>query len=156
MKVHCKIDWERRHKLMRMHTAAHVFSRIIYDDSEALTSGNQLGLDKSRIDFTLEYLDKEKINEWEKRTNEIITSGKNIKIKLYQREEAFKIPDFIRTSKLLVPEGLNEIRIVEIEGLNRQACGGTHVKNTSEIGKIEIFKKENKGKNNRRIYFRLV
>ncbi|NCN38805.1 MAG: alanyl-tRNA editing protein AlaX [Candidatus Aenigmarchaeota archaeon CG_4_10_14_0_8_um_filter_37_24] len=155
-KVHCRIDWDRRYKLMRMHTAAHVFSRVIFDETGAVTSGNQLDLDKSRIDFTLENLDKGKIKEWEKKANEIIAGGRNLKISFYPREEAFKIPDFIRTSKLLVPEDLKTIRIVEIEGLDQQACGGTHLKNISEIGKIEVLKVENKGKNNRRIYFRLI
>ncbi|MBU0756432.1 MAG: alanyl-tRNA editing protein [Nanoarchaeota archaeon] len=154
--VQLKIDWNRRYRLMRMHTAAHVFSRIIYDEAGAVTSGNQLGLDRSRIDFTLENFDRAKVEEWETKANDLIAEGREVKIHFYDREEAFRIPDFIRTEKILVPEGIEKIRIIEIDGVDMQACGGTHLGNISEIKGIKIVKCENKGKNNKRIYFELA
>lgn len=150
------IDWARRYYLMRSHTAAHVLSRVIFDETGALTSGNQLDLDKSRIDFTLENFDKEKLKFWESRANFIISSASPVILSLLPREKAFKIPDLIRTNVLLLPETVQTIRVVEITDFDQQACGGAHVKNTSEIGGIEITGTENKGKNNRRIYFRIL
>ncbi len=153
--VRCKIDWGRRYTFMRYHTAAHVISSIIHKETGALITGNQISLDKTRIDFSLPEFDKTKIAEWEKRVNEIISEGHEVKMSVLPRVEAFKIPDLVKLKKLL-PESINEVRIVEIAGVDIQACGGTHVKNTKEIGGIKIIKTENKGKNNRRIYFSLV
>lgn len=150
-----KIDWERRYRLMRSHTAAHVISKVIHNDSGALMSGNQLGLEKSRIDFTLENFDREKVEEWVKKANEIIKEKRKVKIKFMPREEALKIKDFVRTYKDLIPQGVKELRVIEIEGFDQQACGGTHLKNISEIGKIQLVKIKNKGKHHRRIYFKL-
>ena len=153
--VHCKIDWERRYTFMRYHTAAHILSAVIHKETGALITGNQISLDKTRIDFNLPEFDKAKIAEWEKRANEIISEGHEVKTSVLPREEAFKIPDLVKLKKLL-PESIKDIRIVEIVGVDIQACGGTHVKNTKEIGGIKIIKTENKGKNNRRIYFSLA
>ena len=155
-KVHCTLDWDRRYKLMRMHTAAHILSRVIYDDVGANTSGNQLELDKSRIDFTLDEFDRDKISEWFEKSNEIIKGNRPVKTTLMPRQEAFEIPDLIRTAKNLIPESVKTIRIVDIKDLDTQACGGTHLKSTGEIKGLEFIKAENKGKNNRRIYFKLV
>ena len=153
-KVHLKLNWERRYRLMRMHTAAHVLSRVIYEETGAHTSGNQLGLDKSRIDFTLEDFDKEKISDWIEKANEIIAKGARVIKSEMPREEALKIPGFAGPSPHLMKE-LGMLRVVNIEGLDAQPCGGTHLDDIKEIGKIIFVKAENKGKHNRRIYYTL-
>lgn len=150
------IHWSRRHCLMRYHTACHVLARVIYDSTGAEISGSQIGLEKSRVDFTLKDFDRNQIKEFEKKANEIIARGLPVEMRILPREEAFKIPDLIRTKVNLIPESVKEIRVVRIEGLDEQACAGAHVKNTSEIGGIEVVGAENKGKENRRIYFRLA
>lgn len=153
-KVRCIIDWEKRYKLMKYHTAAHILSKIIFKEAGAVTSGNQLGIDGSRIDFTLEQFDRGKVQGWMDETNEIIEKKIPVKIEAMKREEALKIEDFIRTKADLLQK-IDVLRIVNIEGFDMQACGGTHVRNTGEIGRIELVKTENKGKDNRRIYFKL-
>jgi misacylated tRNA(Ala) deacylase len=154
-KIMGRIDWNRRYKLMRMHTAAHLLSSIINKRTGAMISGNQLEEDKSRIDFNLEVFDKEKVNGFVEEANQILK--KNIEVNSYymNREEAEKTPDIFRLMKAF-PEDIKSIRIVEIAGVDKQADGGTHVKNLNEVGKIEILKFENKGKNNRRLYFKLA
>jgi len=155
-KVKCKIDWERRHIFMRYHTASHVLDKVIFDDCGANITGNQIALDKTRIDFPLEDFTEEKVKDFEKKANGIIQKNVPIELELLPREHAEKkYPDLFRLAKGF-PDEIKEIRTVTLKNLDTQACGGTHVKNTSEIGKIEIFKRENKGKNNRRIYFRLI
>ncbi|MCD6590882.1 MAG: alanyl-tRNA editing protein [Candidatus Aenigmarchaeota archaeon] len=148
------IDWERRFKLMRMHTAAHIISAIFHKETGALITGNQLGVDHSRIDFSLETFDRERMAELFNKANEIVEKDLPVKIYYLPREEAMKIPDVVKLAKALPPNA-NELRIVEIEGFDVQADGGTHVKLTKEIGKIVFTKAENKGKNNRRVYFTL-
>ncbi len=155
-KIHCKIDWERRYIFMRYHTASHVLDKVIFDESEANITGNQIALDKTRIDFPLEDFTEEKVKIFENKTNSIIQQNIPIELELLPREEAEKkYPNLFRLAKGF-SEDIKEIRTVSLMGIDTQACGGTHVKNTSEIGRIEIFKRENKGKNNRRIYFRLI
>lgn len=151
-KVIGKIDWNRRYLFMRYHTASHVLSGLINRETGAKITGNQISEDKTRIDFDLENFDREKIKEWENEANKIIEQGRNVILKILPREEAFKIPAIVKL-RMAFPENIKNIRIVEIEDFDQQACAGTHVKNTKEIGKIEIIKTENKGKNNRRIYF---
>jgi len=148
------VDWDRRYALMRMHTAAHIISEVFHKDSGAFITGNQLGLEKSRIDFSLENFDREKMREYFAKANEIVE--KDLKVKMYflPREEAMKIENVTKLANALPPK-VKELRIVEIEGFDMQADGGTHVKSTKEIGKIEFLKAENKGKDNRRVYFRL-
>ncbi|MEM4244771.1 MAG: alanyl-tRNA editing protein AlaXM [Candidatus Nanoarchaeia archaeon] len=153
-KVKCVIEWEKRYKLMRYHTAAHVLSKVIFNETGAVTSGNQLGVAESRIDFTLQEFDRSKVQEWIDKTNEVIAKNLPIKIEQIPREEALKIPDFIRTKANLLQD-IPILRVVNIEGFDMQACGGTHVKNLGEIVGIELVKVDNKGKDNRRIYFRL-
>lgn len=152
--VHGIIDWDRRHKLMRMHTAAHILSEIFHKETGALITGNQLNLEKSRIDFNLEHFDREKIGEYVAKANEIVQKNLPIKIYTLPREEALKIPSVTKLANVL-PPAVQELRIVEIEGFDKQADGGTHVKSTKEVGEIEVVNAENKGKNNRRVYFTL-
>jgi len=157
-KVKGIIDWNRRYKLMRSHTAAHLVSHIIYKETGALITGNQLELEKSRIDFSLEDFDKEKMKEYTKKASEIGKEGHEIKSMIVSKEEACKIlgKQFTTLAKGF-PEQIKDIRIIEIKGFfTKEACGGTHVKNTKEIGKIKFLKAENKGKNRRRVYFTLI
>jgi len=153
-KIIGKINWDRRYKLMRMHTAAHIISAIFHQEAGALITGNQLDLEKSRIDFSLENFDREKIDEYIRKANEIIEDDLPIKIYTIPKTEAISDPSLFKLAKGL-PEGIKEMRIVEIEGFDKQADGGTHVKSTKEIGKIGFLKAENKGKSNRRVYFTL-
>ncbi len=153
-KVKCEIDWDRRYKLMRMHTAAHIIFTILYNKTGALATGNQLDVDQSRLDLTLESFDRETIQAYIDETNEIIRRGIDVKVYFLQRDEALKIPGAVKLANVMPPE-VEELRIVEIPGVDLQADGGTHVRNTKEIGKIILLKTENKGKSNRRIYYAL-
>ncbi len=153
-KVFCKIDWQRRYTLMRMHSAAHLLSGILYKEGKILISGNQLNTDQSRIDFTLEDFDKEKLQEYFNKANTLIHQGANITISSLKREEALKNPEIVKLAAALPPE-IPTLRIVTIEGIDTQADGGTHVHNIQEIKGLILLATENKGKTNRRIYFSL-
>lgn len=154
-KVRAKIDWERRYTLMKMHTAAHVLSRVLYEEVGANTSGNQLGLDRSRIDFTLEKFDRENIPNWIEKSNQYIDRGANVLKSEMPKEEAFKLPGFAGPSPHLMKD-LKTLRVINIEDVDAQPCGGTHLDDISEIGRIVFVKAENKGKKNRRIYYTIV
>jgi misacylated tRNA(Ala) deacylase len=155
MKVKGLIDWERRHLLMRYHTASHILSQFLYKETGALITGNQLGLDKSRVDFSLENFDRELMMSFENKVNEFLSENKEVKTYFLPREKAMELPVLSKLAKGLNPD-IKDIRIVEIKDFDVTACGGTHVKNTSEIGKIKITKLENKGGNRRRICFVLI
>ena len=152
--VHCRIDWERRYKLMRYHTCAHIVSKIIRDATGAKITGNQLALDKGRIDFDLEQFDKDEIMSYEAKINEVIQ--KNLEVKKYflPRDEALEMPELFSLKNVLPPD-VQELRIVEIGDFDKSACAGTHLNNTSEIGSVKFTEISNKGKNNRRVYFKL-
>jgi len=153
-KVHCTLDWERRYKLMRSHTAAHLFASILCTGTGALVTGNQLEEDKIRFDFSLEKFDREILEEYINKTNELLR--KDVPVKWYElpREEALKIPGVIKMAQAFPPD-VPRLRIVEIVGIDKQADGGTHVRNLREVGQIKLLKAENKGKHNRRVYFAL-
>ena len=153
--VHCVLNWERRYKLMRSHTAAHVFATLLCNGTGALITGNQLEEDKVRFDFSLEEYDREILSTYLDRTNELL--GEDIPVKWYElpKEEALKIPGVIKMAEALPPD-IPRLRIVEIVGVDKQADGGTHVRNLREVGQISILKTQNKGKNNRRVYFTLA
>lgn len=153
-KVKCILDWGRRNTLMRMHTAAHMLAATINKEMGALITGNQLNTDKTRFDFNLENFDREKFDEIVEKVNELLKQDLELKIYTLPREEAMKIEGIVKLAGALLPS-IKELRIVEIPGIDIQADGGTHVKNINEIGQIEVLKLENKGKNNRRIYFTL-
>ncbi|MBS1266124.1 MAG: Alanyl-tRNA editing protein AlaX-M [Candidatus Woesearchaeota archaeon] len=153
-KVKCKIDWERRYTLMKMHTAAHVLSRVMYNESGATTSGNKLGVDRSRIDFALDDFDKEKIKQNIEKTNQIIAKKLSVEKKFMSKEQAMKLEGFAGPSPHLMKE-FDRLRVVIIKGFDSQPCGGTHLDNIEEIGAIEFIKASNKGKNNRRVYYKL-
>lgn len=153
--VNGEIDWDRRYLFMRYHTAAHILSAIVHKRTKALITGNQISDSKARIDFNLEDFDRDKLDEFVNETNEIIKEHLPVKTEMMSRDEAFKIPSIVKLKKFL-PEAIKEIRVVSIEGIDQQACAGTHVSNTKEIGPIELINAENKGKNNRRINFILT
>ena len=133
--VKCIIDWERRYKLMRMHTAAHALVGIMNKEASVLITGNQIDTDQSRIDFNLENPTRELIEEYVRKTNEALKTNVEIKIYFLPREEALKIPGVVKLAGALPPE-IKELRILEIPGIDIQADGGPHVKNTNEVGKI--------------------
>ena len=149
-----KIDWEKRYRLMRMHTAAHIIDAVLYSKAGALCTGNQLGIEKSRIDFSLDVLDRDKMQEYINTANELARKAIDLKIYKMRREDALKIPGVVKLASVMPPE-VEHLRIVEIPGIDLQADGGTQVKNTSEIGEIKFLSVENKGKTNRRLYYTL-
>ncbi len=152
--VTCVLNWDRRYKLMRSHTAAHVLASLLNKETGALITGNQLEEDHVRFDFSLEKFDRELLEEYLEKANKLF--GNDVAVKWYElpREEAMKISGIVKMANAFPPD-LPVLRIVEITNVDKQADGGTHVRNLREIGKIELIKTENKGKNNRRIYFRL-
>lgn len=153
--VHCVLDWERRHRLMRMHTGGHVLSAIIHTATGARITGNSLEPDESRIDFNLEDFDREKINEYVQKANDALARDLPITIQTMPYAEAMGIPGMVKLAEAL-PPNLPTLRVVQIGDVDLQADGGLHVKSTREVGQIEVTRAENKGKSNRRIYFRLV
>jgi len=153
-KVKCSIDWDRRYLFMRYHTASHVLAAAIEHETGALITGNQIGEDKTRIDFSLEEMDREKMMAMESKVNEIVDRGLPVKFSFMPREEAEENPRITKLAKGL-PPAVKVLRIVEIRDFDINACGGTHLANTKEIGRIRIVDLVNKGKNNRRIYFTL-
>tara|TARA_Y100000310_G_scaffold12473_1_gene12834 strand:- start:85 stop:780 length:696 start_codon:yes stop_codon:yes gene_type:complete len=155
-KVKCVIDWDRRYKLMRYHTAAHILANVINKNTGALITGNQLSLEKARIDFCVEDYDPEKLKKFVQEANEIVDKELPVKLAIVSREEAIEnLGENISMLAKGLPESVKEIRIVKIEGYTEEACGGTHVANTKEVGHLIFMKSQNKGKNNRRVYFSL-
>lgn len=154
-KVHGTLDWERRYKLMRSHTAAHLLSSIIYKLTGTLVTGKNLDLDKSHIDFGLDNFDRDQLERCVKDANAAIQSGAEVTCYTMQRDEAFKIPQINRLAGKM-PPNLPELRIVEIKNLDIQTCGGTHIKDIREIGSIEVIKCDNKGQGKKRLYYRVV
>jgi misacylated tRNA(Ala) deacylase len=152
--VHGIIDWERRHRVMRMHTTAHILSAVVNRETGALITGNQISPDESRIDFSLEAFDREKFGDYVRMANEAARSGAEVRTFFMKREEALRTPGFVKLAGAL-PPAVEELRIVQIGEIDTQADGGVHVKNTSEIGEIVVNRIENKGKSNRRLYFSL-
>jgi misacylated tRNA(Ala) deacylase len=149
-----KLDWERRFAHMRHHTALHVLSGVIWESFGAKVTGGQMRTDRARMDFSFpgEWT-LEVVGEIERLTNEALAEARPVKVYGLPRDEALKNPDLIRTQVNLVPERVEMIRIVEIEGLDTQADGGTHVANTREVGQMEITNHKSKGRQNKRIEF---
>ncbi len=152
--VHGIIDWNFRYKMMRMHTAAHVLSSIINKETGALITGNQLGSERSRIDFDLEKFDREQLESFIGKANKEIEKGAEVSAYAISRQEAESTPNLCKLAKGL-PPSIQEIRILKINNIDEQPDGGTHVKNTKEIGKLLFVSVENKGASRRRIYFSL-
>jgi misacylated tRNA(Ala) deacylase len=149
------LDWDYRYKLMRTHTAMHILCGVVWRDYEASVTGGNMDMLKGRMDFEFARMQKELVNEIEAAINEEMSKGYDVRTQILPREEAFQIPDLIRTKINLLPEGIPEVRTVEIVGLDLQADGGTHVKNSSEVGPIRITNYKSKGGINKRIYVEL-
>jgi misacylated tRNA(Ala) deacylase len=150
--VHGRLDWDRRYKLMRTHTALHVLCGVVWRDYGALVTGGNMEPLQGRMDFEFEALHRELVQEIEAKVNSEVQQGRDIRVRLLPRAEAFAIPDLIRTKINLLPAGIAEVRTVEIVGLDLQADGGTHVANTHEVGHIRVVDYQSKGKINKRIY----
>jgi misacylated tRNA(Ala) deacylase len=149
---HGTLDWVRRYKLMRTHTALHILCGTVFRDYGAQVTGGDMEPLKGRMDFEFETMKGELVREIEAAVNKEVAEARDIRVKILPREEAFQIPDLIRTKINLLPEGIMQVRTVEIVGLDLQADGGTHVQNTNEIGKIRITDYKSKGAINKRIY----
>jgi misacylated tRNA(Ala) deacylase len=149
--VHGKLDWDRRYKLMRTHTAFHILCGVVWRDYEAQVTGGNMDVLKGRMDFEFETLRQELVKEIEEKLNVEVAAARDVHVNILPREEAFQIPDLIRTKINLLPEGITEVRTIEIEGLDLQADGGTHVANTREVGTIRVAGYKSKGKINKRI-----
>ncbi len=150
-KVHTALDWERRHLHMRMHTAMHVMSSVI----KGSVTGGQVGADKSRLDFNLdgEVPTKEWVTE---EVNKLIALDRPVTPQWITDEELTARPELVKTMSVRPPMGAGRVRLLSIDGVDLQACGGTHVARTGEIGRIECTKIENKGKMNRRFIIALA
>lgn len=149
------LDWERRYNLMRIHTALHILCGVIWRDYKSSVTGGNMEPLKGRMDFEFETMRQELVSEIEQTINQEVAAERDIVVKTLPREEAFQIPDLIRTKINLLPEGIKKVRTVEIVGLDLQADGGTHVANTREVGNIRVVDYKSKGKINKRIYIEL-
>ncbi len=151
-RAHGVLDWDRRYRIMRMHTSAHILSAVVNGETGALITGNQISPDESRVDFNLENFDKEKMSHYIDGVNEAVGRGLNVKTFFMKRDEALANPGFVKLANAM-PPSVDVLRIVQIGDVDTQADGGVHVLNTSEIGRVVGLKTENKGKSNRRLYF---
>ena len=145
------LDWERRYALMRTHTAMHILCGVVWRDYGASVTGGKMKPLQGRMDFEFERMEKELVAEIEEKINVEVAAARPISVRILPRAEAFQIPDLIRTKINLLPEHIKEVRIVEIEGLDLQADGGTHVSNTAEVGPLRIVDYKSKGRINKRL-----
>ncbi len=150
------IEWSRRYALMRTHSALHVLCGVVWRDYGAQVTGGNMDPLQGRMDFEFATLRGELVGEIEAKCNAEIAAARDVRVRILPREEAFQIPDLIRTKINLLPEGIKEVRIVELVGLDLQADGGTHVANTREIGCIKVVDYKSKGAINKRIYIEVV
>ena len=154
--VTAEIDWERRHLLMRTHTALHSLSAIIWRDFDAKVTGGNMEPGTARMDFELEGISVEFGQQVEDKLNAELAADHRVEILFLPRDEALADPDLIRTKVNLLPDFIDPIRVVHIVGLDKQADGGTHVASTSEVGSVRVVKTESKGKANKRIRIELM
>ena len=150
-----QISWPRRYQLMRTHTALHILCGVVFRDYGAQVTGGDMDPLKGRMDFEFETMQKELVQEIERSINREVHAARDVRVQILPREEAFMIPDLIRTKINLLPEGIMQIRTVEIVGLDLQADGGTHVANTSEVGSLHVVDYKSKGKINKRLYIEM-
>lgn len=153
--VHGEVDWERRYRLMRTHTAMHILCGVVWRDYGAQVTGGDMEPSQGRMDFEFERMQKELVAEIEQKINEEVRAARDVRVLILPREKAFRIPDLIRTKINLLPAGIQEVRTVELVGLDLQADGGTHVANTAEIGPLKVTGYKSKGAINKRIYVEL-
>jgi misacylated tRNA(Ala) deacylase len=155
-RVHGVIDWDRRYRLMRTHTAMHILCGVIFRDYGASVTGGNMEPLRGRMDFEFETMRQELVKEIEAKVNAEVAAARPTQVRILPRDEAFRIPDLIRTKINLLPEGIPQVRTVEIVGLDLQADGGTHVANTSEVGQIRVVDYKSKGKINKRIEIEII
>jgi misacylated tRNA(Ala) deacylase len=148
------LDWDRRYAIMRHHSALHVLVGAVYRLFNARVTGGAIYPDRARMDFSLEDLSKERVAAIEQETNRVLAEDRRILVRFVSREE-FEHSDLMRLARDLVPRDVEWIRVVEIEGYDAQADGGTHVARTREVGRLRIVKTDNKGKANRRLEIQL-
>lgn len=155
--VRGELDWERRYRLMRIHTALHALCGVVFRDYGALVTGGNMAPDRARMDFEMDSAEftPQRVAEIERRANEELRAARDVRVQILPRAEAFQIPDLIRTKINLLPEGIAEVRTVEIVGLDLQADGGTHVQNTREVGELRVVGTRSKGKANKRLEIEL-
>lgn len=146
-----KIDWQRRYLLMRTHTALHILCGVIWRDYQAQVTGGNMEPGRGRLDFEFERMERSLVNEIEEKINQEVTAARDVKVNILPREEAFQIPDLIRTKINLLPPNIKKVRVVHIVGLDLQADGGTHVANTREVGMLKIADYKSKGRINKRL-----
>lgn len=154
--VVAEIDWERRHALMRTHTALHALSGIVFRDYGAKVTGGNMEVGTARMDFELDTIGAEFGREVEEKLNAELAAGRPVHVSFLPRAEALGDPDLIRTKVNLIPESVDPIRVIDIEGLDKQADGGTHVRSTAEVGRVRVTKTENKGKGFKRMRIELA
>jgi misacylated tRNA(Ala) deacylase len=154
--VSVDLDWARRHALMRTHTALHALCGVVWRDYGALVTGGNMEPGAGRMDFEFERMSGDLVDEIEVTVNAELVAARDVRVNVLPRDEAFAIPDLIRTKVNLLPPGIEEIRTIEIVGLDLQADGGTHVANTREVGRIRVTGYESKGRINKRIRLELV
>jgi len=147
-----KIDWERRYRIMKLHTAAHVIVGVAYSNFGVLITGGDITLEKGHLDFSFERMDRELFKQIVAEADKLAKEGHNVKIYYMKREKVLKTPGLIKLAEKLPPK-IDVLRIVEVEGIDVQADGGPHVANTKEIGTIKFLKAKNVGKGRKRIYY---
>ncbi len=155
-KVRGTVDWERRHAHMRMHTAQHIISSVVFDIYKARTVGNQIHADRSRVDFAPANFGPEDVKKIEDACNEIGSKGIPVKIYEEDRADLEKRVDQQRSNLDLLPQSIRRLRIVDIDGFDVCPCAGTHVRSTTELGKFHIIEREKKGKDRERLTYELV
>jgi len=153
--VHGVLDWDRRYLLMRTHTALHILCGVVWRDYGAQVTGGNMQPGSARMDFELENMSADFAERMETLINDEVQAARPIEIETLPREEAFAIPDLIRTKINLLPPAITEVRTVNITGLDLQADGGTHVANTTEVGVIKVVGHESKGRINKRLRIRV-
>ncbi len=151
-----RVDWERRYRLMRTHTALHILCGVVWRDYGALVTGGDMKPGEARMDFELEQMSSKFALEVEEKINAEVEVARMVTANALSRNQAEKTPDLIRTKVNLLPANIKEIRTIEIHGLDLQADGGTHVANTSEVGTIKLVGHESKGRINKRLKIALV
>jgi misacylated tRNA(Ala) deacylase len=150
-----RLDWQRRYRLMRTHTALHILCGVVWRDYGAQVTGGNMEPLQGRMDFEFASLQRQLVQEIEAKINAEVRQGRDVRVQILPRQEAFRIPDLIRTKINLLPAGITEVRTVEIVGLDLQADGGTHVANTREVGGVRVVDYKSKGKINKRLHIAL-
>ncbi len=153
--VEGQLDWDRRYRLMRTHTALHILCGVVFRDYRAQVTGGDMEPLQGRMDFEFESLTHDLVGKIEEAVNAEVAAARPVRVQILPREVAFQIPDLIRTKINLLPPGINEVRTVELVGLDLQADGGTHVANTAEVGRVRVVDYKSKGKINKRIYIEM-